>query len=58
MQIDAKMTSNQTDNELMEQEVLMEHTNIRTGTDGIVQGSDNQSKKSISQSNFYLWQEK
>ena len=45
MQIDAKMTSNQTDNELMEQEVLMEHTNIRTGTDGIVQGSDNQSKK-------------
>ena len=40
MQIDAKMVSDQPDNERKESELLMERTQVETGTEGTVHGSD------------------
>ena len=47
MLLDAKMIPNQTDNEWTGPEVFMERTRVRTGTEGIVHGSDSVEQKPL-----------
>lgn len=47
MQIDATMISDQTNNKFMELEVLMEHTQVWTGTEGMVHSSGSMEKQAL-----------
>ena len=47
MQIDATMISDQTNDKFMELEVLMEHTQVWTGTEGMVHSSGSIEKQAL-----------